>query len=36
MNWGPLKWQVLQQQVDRIAKADPKVIAHMRKALGAK
>lgn len=36
MNWGPLKWQVLQRQVDLIAKADAKVIAHMRGALGAK
>lgn len=36
MNWNPLKWPVLQQQVERIAKADQKVIDHMRKALGAK
>lgn len=36
MNWGPLKWPVLQRQVKRIANADPKVIAHMRKTLGAK
>lgn len=36
MNWGPLKWPVLQRQVKLIANADPKVIAHMRKTLGAK
>lgn len=36
MNWGPLKWQTLQRQVELIAKADRKVIAHMRKTLGVK
>ena len=36
MNWDPLKWQVLQRQVEFIAKADEKVIEHMRKTLGAK
>jgi len=36
MNWEPVKWPLLQQQVERIANADEKVIAHMRKALGAK
>jgi len=36
MTWEPLKWPVLQEQVERIARADEKVIAHMRKALGAK
>ena len=36
MEWDPLKWPVLQRQVERIAKADEKVIEHMRKALDAK
>ena len=36
MNWGPIKWPVLQRQAELIANADPKVIAHMRKTLGAK
>lgn len=36
MNWGPLKWPVLQRQVELIAKANPAVIAHMRETLGVK
>ncbi len=36
MNWGPLKWQVLQRQAELIASADEKVIEHMRKTLGVK
>ena len=36
MNWGPLKWQVLQRQAEFIANADEKVIEHMRKTLGVK
>jgi tripartite-type tricarboxylate transporter receptor subunit TctC len=35
MNWGPMKWQVLQRQASLIANADPRVIAHMRKTLGS-